>query len=53
MIAMETHGRSGLMRFFSGSQTEGIVNHANMPVLSVRIKDVKKPTNPFPDFSQI
>ena len=39
MVAMETHGRSGLARFFSGSQTEGIVNHANKPVLSVRIKD--------------
>lgn len=39
MIAMETHGRSGILRFFTGSQTEGIVNHSSLPVLSVRIKD--------------
>lgn len=53
MIAMETHGRTGLSRFFSGSQTEGIVNHANVPVLSLRIKEEKKSNNPFPDFSKI
>lgn len=41
-IAMETHGRTGLSRFFGGSFTESIVNHADIPVLSVRIKEFKQ-----------
>lgn len=42
MIAMETHGRSGLLRFVYGSQTEGVVNHSDIPVLSMKIKEYKK-----------
>ncbi|MCF6224172.1 MAG: universal stress protein [Flavobacteriaceae bacterium] len=38
LIAMETHGRSGLAHFFSGSITEDVVNHAKLPVLSTRIR---------------
>ncbi len=38
LISMETHGRSGLAHFFSGSITEDVVNHAKLPVLSMRIK---------------
>ncbi len=49
MVTMETHGRSGVMRFFSGSQTEGIVNHSDIPVLSVRIKESNTNNNPFSD----
>lgn len=41
-IAMETHGRTGIGRFFNGSFTESVVNHADVPVLSVRIKEFKK-----------
>ncbi|GAB4377022.1 MAG: universal stress protein [Salibacteraceae bacterium] len=41
-IAMETHGRTGIGRFFFGSHTETVVNHANVPVLSVRIEEIKK-----------
>lgn len=40
-VAMETHGRTGLARFFYGSQTESVVNHSSIPVLSVRIKEYK------------
>jgi nucleotide-binding universal stress UspA family protein len=37
LIAMETHGRTGLRHMIWGSITEGVANHAKMPVLSVRI----------------
>lgn len=40
LITMETHGRSGLAHFFSGSIAEDVVNHAELPVLCIRIKTV-------------
>jgi len=40
LISMETHGRKGLAHFFSGSITEDVVNHADLPVLSMRIKTI-------------
>lgn len=46
-IAMETHGRTGLSRFLYGSQTESVVNHAEIPVLSVKIEDFKSDFSPF------
>ena len=39
MIAMETHGRTGLAHLINGSITEHVVNHINRPILSVKIKD--------------
>ena len=48
LIAMETHGKSGITRFFMGSHTEGIVNHLELPVLSLKIKDFKQDYKPFP-----
>lgn len=51
LIAMETHGRTGLARFFAGSQTETVVNHASIPVLSVRIQEYKQKYHPFSDLS--
>jgi nucleotide-binding universal stress UspA family protein len=36
VIAMSTHGRSGLRRWILGSVTEKVVRHANDPVLVVR-----------------
>ncbi|MEX2597464.1 MAG: universal stress protein [Salibacteraceae bacterium] len=47
MIAMETHGRTGFARFLYGSQTESVVNHAEIPVLSIKIKEIKKDFSPF------
>ncbi len=41
MIAMGTHGRKPLARFFLGSVTEKVVHHAPCPVLSTRITDQK------------
>ena len=49
LIAMETHGRTGLSRFFYGSQTESVVNHADIPVLTVRIQEYKQHYSPFSD----
>ena len=37
MIAISTHGYTGLQHFFNGSITEGLVNHSKLPVLSVKI----------------
>ncbi|HZJ20674.1 MAG TPA: universal stress protein [Pricia sp.] len=37
LIAIPTHGRSGLAHFFLGSIGEDLVNHANLPVMTFRI----------------
>ena len=38
MIALATHGRSGLMHLLSGSIAEDVVNHAKRPVWTCRLK---------------
>ena len=37
LIAMATHGRTGLSQLFNGSVAEGVVNHAKRPVWTCRI----------------
>lgn len=37
LIAVTTHGRSGLSLFFSGSVSEDLANHSTLPVLTFRI----------------
>lgn len=39
MIAMSTHGRSGLDRYLIGSVAEKVVRFADAPVLTVRAKE--------------
>lgn len=39
MIALNTHGRRGLMHFFSGSLTEDLANHAIRPVITFKLDD--------------
>jgi nucleotide-binding universal stress UspA family protein len=39
LIAMGTHGRTGLAHLFLGSTAERVVQHANCPVLTVRRRD--------------
>jgi len=39
MIALATHGRTGLMHLLSGSIAEDIVNHAKRPVWTCRLKN--------------
>ena len=36
LVAMSTHGQSGLGRWLIGSVTERVVRHSNRPVLVVR-----------------
>ncbi len=38
LIAMSTHGRSGVQRWLLGSTADRVVNHASIPVLMVRSK---------------
>lgn len=38
LIAMTTHGRSGFMKVISSSITESLVNHSDIPVLSINTK---------------
>ncbi len=38
MIALATHGRTGVMHLLSGSIAEDVVNHAKRPVWTCRIK---------------
>ncbi|WP_327053660.1 universal stress protein [Halomicrococcus gelatinilyticus] len=42
VIAMGTHGRSGLERYLVGSVTESVLRHADQPVLTVRRADVEE-----------
>lgn len=37
LIVIPTHGRKGLAHFFQGSVGEDLVNHANLPVLTLKI----------------
>ena len=37
LIAMGTHGRTGLSHFFSGSIAEDVANHSYRPVLAIKI----------------
>ncbi|MFI5272677.1 MAG: universal stress protein [Ktedonobacterales bacterium] len=39
VIAMGTHGRGGLKRWFIGSVAESVLRNANVPVLTVRPRD--------------
>jgi nucleotide-binding universal stress UspA family protein len=41
LIAMSTHGRSGLRRMFLGSVADAVLRHAQCPVLLVRVSDDK------------
>ncbi len=36
LIAMSTHGRSGVSRWLLGSVAEKVIRHANKPILLVR-----------------
>ena len=41
MIALVTHGRDGLAAFFTHSTSEGVIRKANVPVLTLNMKEVK------------
>lgn len=42
LIAMTTHGRSGLSRLVVGSVTEQVLRDATLPLLVVRVEEAKK-----------
>jgi nucleotide-binding universal stress UspA family protein len=42
LIAMSTHGRSGLRRWALGSITDKILHESNIPVLTVRSKHLQR-----------
>lgn len=44
IIAIATHGRTGLLHLINGSIAESVVNHFHLPVLSIRLEDVESPT---------
>lgn len=39
LIAIPTHGRSGLFQLFNGSIAEDVVNHSNIPVITFKIEN--------------
>lgn len=39
MLVMGTHGRRGLAHIFSGSVTEDVVNHTDLPIWTTRIEE--------------
>lgn len=38
LIAIPTHGRTGLAHFFEGSISEDVANHSDLPVMTFKIK---------------
>lgn len=38
LVAIPTHGRTGLAHFFEGSISEDLANHAKLPVITFKIK---------------
>jgi nucleotide-binding universal stress UspA family protein len=45
MIAMSTHARRGLAHWFTGSLTEDVINHSNIPLWSLKIDESDKIIN--------
>lgn len=41
LIAIETHGRTGMAHLINGSLAEDIANHINRPVLSIKMEEKK------------
>ncbi|WMI66944.1 universal stress protein [Aestuariibaculum sp. YM273] len=39
LVSISTHGRKGLSHFFNGSISEDLVNHANRPIMTFKIKE--------------
>lgn len=46
LIAIGTHGKKGLRRFFSEDVSEGIVRLSHIPILIVNLKKIKAVSNP-------
>lgn len=44
MVAIETHGRTGLAHFFRQSLAEDVANHSTRPVLSLKMSKVESTT---------
>lgn len=42
LVVMGTHGRSGLMKVFLGSTAEKVLRRLDLPILTVRPKNIKK-----------
>jgi nucleotide-binding universal stress UspA family protein len=51
LIAMSTHGRSGIMRWLVGSVADRVVQHSKVPVLLIRPREDKP--DPSPTFDRI
>ncbi|MEF8815148.1 MAG: universal stress protein, partial [Halovenus sp.] len=49
LIAMGTHGRTGVGRYLAGSVTENVLRQADVPVLTVRATDRSRDTAPYDD----
>ncbi|AAV44849.1 universal stress protein (plasmid) [Haloarcula marismortui ATCC 43049] len=49
LIAMGTHGRTGVGRYLAGSVTESVVRHADVPVFTVRATEQSRKTDSYDD----
>ena len=49
LIAMGTHGRTGVERYLAGSVTESVVRHADVPVFTVRATEQSRKTDSYDD----
>lgn len=49
LVAMGTHGRTGIDRFVAGSVTESVLRKSPVPVLTVRASDLSEATGSYDD----
>lgn len=49
LVAMGTHGRTGVERYLAGSVTESVVRHVEVPVLTVRATEQSRDTGAYDD----
>ena len=53
LIAIETHGRTGIAHLINGSLAEDVANHIDRPVLSIKIQEKPKDTSKISGYPRI
>ena len=53
LIAIETHGRTGIAHLINGSLAEDVANHIDRPVLSIKMEEMSRDASPKGSFQKI
>jgi len=52
LIAIETHGRTGIAHLINGSLAEDVANHIDRPVLSIKMEEKPRDVSKLSDYSK-